>query len=356
MLRFLTISNLILIKSLKPFNSISKFNSYHSMKCSLNEINSNVNSNTITNNTNNTNNSILLHHSNNILEVILNRPKVLNALDFDMCQAIRNEILSWKLSNTSKDTIPYAFIMKGTGNKAFCAGGDVKSVYQEIIKTYPLGTSIPFDDIHFGSGRPGKLANDFFRVEYQMNYLLGTSPIPQISFWNGIVMGGGVGVSVLGEFRIATENVIFAMPESKIGLFPDVGSSGWLPHLKHGFGNYIGLTGIQLKACDVMYASIATHYIPSEKLSQVENDIKLAFINENASNARKVIKNLLKQYHIDILSDDNIMNQSILKINEESIAYCFDNVESIEQVYERLQELVSKGNEWAKQTIEVRMI
>lgn len=144
--------------------------------------------------------------------VTLNRPKALNALDIDMCTSVRDMLLSWRRKGVDGVDVPHVFIMKGAGGKAFCAGGDVKSIWQEIVALHPQ--SVPADDLYIGSGRPGKLASDFFRLEYQMNYLLGTSLIPQISLWDGIVMGGGVGVSVLGSFRIATEKTVFAMPET----------------------------------------------------------------------------------------------------------------------------------------------
>lgn len=108
-------------------------------------------------------------------------------------------------------------IVKGAGGKAFCAGGDVKSIWQEIVSLHPQ--AVPADDSYIGTGRPGKLASDFFRAEYQMNYIIGTSLVSQVSLWDGIVMGGGVGVSVLGDYRVATEKTLFAMPETgKIAL------------------------------------------------------------------------------------------------------------------------------------------
>lgn len=108
--------------------------------------------------------------------------------------------------------------------------GDVKSIWAELAE----------GKVERGTGVPGLLHTDFFRREYIMNYLLGTSKTPQISIWDGIVMGGGVGISVLGQFRVATEKALFAMPETAIGLFPDVGSSAWLPHLADGYGAAIG--------------------------------------------------------------------------------------------------------------------
>jgi len=137
------------------------------------------------------------------------------------------------------------FILKGSGNKAFCAGGDVKSIWQEMYgpatsaSTTSLSEASAWQDRARLAAR-GTLATDFFLREYQMNYYLSRSAVPQISLWDGIVMGGGVGISIYGDFRIATEKTVFAMPETAIGLIPDIGGSWWLPRLDNGVGLYLG--------------------------------------------------------------------------------------------------------------------
>lgn len=138
-----------------------------------------------------------------LLQITLNRPKALNALNLDMCQSM-NTLLTNTVNVT--DTKVGAFLMKGSGGKAFCAGGDVKSIWTELANL-PEGTKA-------GTGKPGYLHTDFFRDEYIMNYKLAESLAPQVSIWDGFVMGGGVGVSIFGEFRIATEKAVFAMPET----------------------------------------------------------------------------------------------------------------------------------------------
>jgi enoyl-CoA hydratase/carnithine racemase len=187
--------------------------------------------------------SLITEQRKNLLVIDLNRPKALNALNTEMCQEMK-KLLTTKINAASskpEDQIG-AFLLRGRGGKAFCAGGDIKTLF--------MNTSTVPD-----------AAEKFFRSEYKMNYLLGTSLKPQISFWDGIVMGGGVGISILGEFRIATEKATFAMPETAIGIFPDVGSSAWLPHLQEGFGSYIGLTGVRLNAADLVITNLATHFI-----------------------------------------------------------------------------------------------
>ncbi len=173
---------------------------------------------------------LIVRQHQNVLFLEFNRPKALNALSLEMCIQIKNLLL--ESINSSNNTIG-AFVMKGCGGKAFCAGGDVKSVWKDVVE-------LDSQNMPIGTGQLGQLHTDFFREEYTMNYLLGTSLKPQVSLWDGIVMGGGVGVSVLGEFRVATEKSMFAMPETAIGIFPDVGSSAWLPQLPDGYGNYIG--------------------------------------------------------------------------------------------------------------------
>jgi enoyl-CoA hydratase/carnithine racemase len=151
---------------------------------------------------------LIIEKRNCILSFILNRPKAFNALSLEMCTKINKELLNAKTNTTNSEIS--AIITKSNSGKAFCAGGDVKLIWQEIHELQQQQTKTD----ETGIGKPGFLHTDFFTEEYKMNYLLGTSNVPQISLWDGIVMGGGVGLSVLGEFRIATEKTLFAMPET----------------------------------------------------------------------------------------------------------------------------------------------
>jgi 3-hydroxyisobutyryl-CoA hydrolase len=168
--------------------------------------------------------SLLVSQNNKLLIMELNRPKALNALNLPMIHDMR-KVLNERVNSSDTDVL----LMKGAGGKSFCAGGDVKTLFSSV-----MAETGKFE------ATPGKAHVDFFRYEYNLDFALAVSPKPQISIWNGIVMGGGVGISVLGEFRVATEKTVFAMPECVIGLFPDVGGSAWLPHLSDGYGNYIG--------------------------------------------------------------------------------------------------------------------
>ncbi len=281
---------------------------------------------------------LLLSQQKQVGIITLNRPKALNSLNLQMCRDIKRKLLDWHTVDKSVG----AFIVKGVGGKSFCAGGDVKSIYLEIVG---MSAELKKD---LGTGKRGMLSSDFFRTEYEMNYLLGTSNVPQVSIWDGIVMGGGVGLSVLGEFRIATEKSLFAMPETAIGLFPDVGSSAWLPHLKGGQGLYIGLTGARLNAMDLIETGIATHYIPSDKIPEVEK-IMIETCSVDPNKAREEVKVILSQHSCQI-TDPGIISKSDIVANKEIINKCFSGVTSIEDVFNRLS-VEASSNAWADKTL-----
>ncbi|HEX3943974.1 MAG TPA: enoyl-CoA hydratase/isomerase family protein [Rhizomicrobium sp.] len=173
--------------------------------------------------------------------ITLNRPKALNALTRGMCVAMKAMLDEWVADERVKTVV-----IRGTGERAFCAGGDIRSLYE--------------------SGKSDvSSALDFYRDEYRLNGTIKHYPKPYVALLHGIVMGGGVGVSVHGSHRVADQSVVFAMPETGIGLFPDVGGSYFLPRLAGELGMYIALTGQRLKTADAAYAGIATHVVPSQQ-------------------------------------------------------------------------------------------
>lgn len=173
--------------------------------------------------------------------ITLNRPKALNALTLAMVRAIHPLLEAW-----ARDPGVTAVAIQGAGEKAFCAGGDIRALYD--------------------SGKAGtSLAIDFYREEYKLNTAIKRFPKPFVALINGIVMGGGVGLSVHGTYRVAGERILFAMPETGIGLFPDVGGTYFLPRLPGKLGLCLGLTGVRLKLEDALWAGIATHYVPQER-------------------------------------------------------------------------------------------
>lgn len=187
--------------------------------------------------------------------VTLNRPKALNALTHEMCLA-----LTAKLDDWDKDKAIAAVVIEGAGDRAFCAGGDIVKLYNE--------------------GRAkGDYPRDFYRDEYLCNARIKHFSKPYVALIDGIVMGGGVGVSVHGSHRVATENTLFAMPESGIGLFPDVGGSYFLPRCPGKIGLYLGLTGARLKAADALYAEVATDYVPASKLDALKDALAAGVTN-----------------------------------------------------------------------------
>lgn len=177
--------------------------------------------------------------------VTLNNEKALNALNWDMVKAMRAQLAEW-----SGDKSVRAIMVKGAGERAFCAGGDIRWLH-DTAKEDPA------------------YASEFFRDEYTNNSLIYHYSKPYVALIDGIVMGGGVGISVHGDFRVAGDATLFAMPETGIGLFPDVGGGHFMPRLHDGLGLYYALTGARAKAADCMAAGIATHYAPADKYEEL---------------------------------------------------------------------------------------
>ena len=173
--------------------------------------------------------------------ITLNRPKALNALTHAMCVSMRAQLAAW-----ATDAAIKCVVIQGEGERAFCAGGDIRTLYD--------------------SGKAGTpYAVEFYRDEYLLNAAIKHYPKPYVALLRGFVMGGGVGVSVHGSHRAADETMLFAMPETGIGLFPDVGGSFFLPRLPGELGMYLGLTGSRLKTADALYAGVATHFVPASQ-------------------------------------------------------------------------------------------
>jgi enoyl-CoA hydratase len=171
--------------------------------------------------------------------ITLNRPKALNALTHGMCLAMKAQLDEWAMDAAIKTVV-----VRGAGERAFCAGGDIRALYD--------------------SGRAGTpYALDFYRDEYILDAMIKHFPKPYVALIRGIVMGGGVGVSLNGSHRVADESTMFAMPETGIGLFPDVGGSYFLPRLPGETGMYLALTGARLKSADALNSGVATHFVPA---------------------------------------------------------------------------------------------
>ncbi|WP_141059777.1 enoyl-CoA hydratase/isomerase family protein [Brucella melitensis] len=179
--------------------------------------------------------------------VKLTRTAALNALTHNMILALDRALQAWE-----DDPEVACVILEGEG-RAFCAGGDVVAAFK--------------------AGQAGTPAYEFFHDEYRLNARIGRFQKLYVSLINGIVMGGGAGISVHGSHRIVTENTMFAMPETGIGFFPDVGGSAFLPHLHDNFGYYLALTGNRIRWGDCLQSGIATHAVAASDLEDVRDDI-----------------------------------------------------------------------------------
>ncbi|KAL6557391.1 3-hydroxyisobutyryl-CoA hydrolase 1 [Orobanche minor] len=210
--------------------------------------------------TNRESNHVLVEDKSSVRIITLNRPNQLNALSSAMVSRLLEIFLV-----SAEDSHVKLIILKGKG-RAFCAGADVAEVVHHINQVMP--------DMLLFFRAPGdwKSGANISRKELTMNYVMATYSKPQVSILNGIVMGGGAGASIHGRFRIATENTseLFAMPETALGLFPDVGASYFLSRLPGFFGEYVGLTGARLNGAEMLVCGLATHFILSERLPLLE--------------------------------------------------------------------------------------
>lgn len=179
--------------------------------------------------------------------ISLNRPSALHALTLDMVHAMTDVLVKWQTSKKVK-----CIVIDHAEGRGFCAGGDIAFLRNSALND------------------EGKSGRQFFHDEYQLNHLLFTYPKPVVAFMDGITMGGGVGISQPARFRVATENTRFAMPETGIGLFPDVGGGWYLSRLEGRVGQFLALTGARIAGPGCLALGLASHYIPSEALADAK--------------------------------------------------------------------------------------
>ncbi|KAI7902948.1 ClpP/crotonase-like domain-containing protein [Cokeromyces recurvatus] len=252
-----------------------------------------------------------------VREIILNRPKKFNALNLSMVKAITPQLQAWENSDLAK-----IILLKSSGGKGFCAGGDVKTVV-DLAEKGEFST-----------------ATKFFEEEYQLDHLIATMDTPFVAIMDGITMGGGVGLSVHAPFRIATENTLFAMPETGIGFLPEVGGSFFLSRLDGQLGTYLGLTGKRLKGLDVLYAGIATHYVPSSRLSALESRLSEL---ENATH--DMVNDAIEEF-----SDEITQPFSLAGETRKAIDRCF-KYDTISEIMNQLQQ--EPDSEWKQDTLKL---
>ncbi|MED6163490.1 3-hydroxyisobutyryl-CoA hydrolase 1 [Stylosanthes scabra] len=251
--------------------------------------------------------------------IILNRTRQLNALSFYMV----SRLLEIFLEDEGNPDIMLV-IMKGNG-RAFCAGGDVSAVVRDV------------------KGGDWRLGAKFFENEFKLNYLMATYSKPQVSILNGIVMGGGAGASIHGRFRVATEKTVFAMPETELGLFPDVGSTYFLSRLPGFFGEYVGLTGARLDGAEMLTCGLATHFVPSSKLSLLEESLYKV-----ESNDATTVSAIIDKY-----SEQPSLKENSVYHRMDAINRCFSR-NTVEEIlyYLEMEAMNNKADNWASTTIQ----
>lgn len=183
---------------------------------------------------------VTIHRAGVAGRITLNRPQALHALNEEMCLAMDAALKLW----ADDPEVELVVVDHAAGSRGFCAGGDIRMLAES-------------------GAADGSAAQAFFRAEYRLNARIKNYPKPYVAFMDGVTMGGGVGISVHGSHRVATERTLFAMPETGIGLFPDVGGGWFLPRLGPPLGMWLALTGERLKGGDVCAAGIATQFAES---------------------------------------------------------------------------------------------
>ena len=204
--------------------------------------------------------SVLTKVEGGVGYITLNRPDALHALNLDMCETILAALRVW----AQDPNVEIVLIDHAEGTRGFCAGGDIAMLRESGMSD-------------------GRKARAFFEEEYRMNATIKAFPKPYIALMDGVTMGGGVGLSVHGSYRVATERTLFAMPETGIGLFPDVGGGWFLPRLRGELGTWLALTGARLKGTDVVAAGVATHFLPSELIPNLKTQIAEADFSAGAA-------------------------------------------------------------------------
>jgi enoyl-CoA hydratase len=266
--------------------------------------------------TSTTSDEILLERRGGIALVTLNRPKALNTLTLGMYRTLDPDLVAW-----GKDPAIHAVVIRGAGGRAFCAGGDVRAIYDA------------------GRGKSTGLTADFFREEYCLIQRVYRFPKPYIALLDGITMGGGAGVSVHGSHRVATERFLMAMPETAIGLFPDIGATTFLNRCPGRIGRYLGLTGARITAADAFYCGLITHYVPSQRLESLTE--ALAALAWRGGSARAQVDETVARFA-------EAPGPAPLEALRPAIDRCF-TPETVEEIIAALEK---EPSEWARAALE----
>jgi enoyl-CoA hydratase len=265
---------------------------------------------------------IIFEELNAVGVITLNRPQALNALTPYMVHELDQMLLQWEQSPEIK-----VVIIRGAGDRAFCSGGDIKAAAMDSL-AYRQGTST------------GQLAKDFFREEYTLNYRIHKFSKPYIALVDGIVMGGGKGVSAHGSHRIVTEKTLFAMPETSIGFFPDVGGGYFLPRCAGQTGLYLALTSKRIQAADTLYIGFATHFVPFEKLASLYESL-IQHPWDDSKNLHTQATALIEKFAAPVTGE------SELALHRDKIDRCFSH----NRIEDIIADLKKDTSVWAEETL-----
>ncbi|MEQ8964607.1 MAG: enoyl-CoA hydratase/isomerase family protein [Azospirillaceae bacterium] len=251
--------------------------------------------------------------------ITLNRPKALNALNLAMIDAMSARLVAW-----AADPAIAAVVVRGAGDRGFCAGGDLRAVYEAGERAARFAIDEP--------------ERDFFRKEYVYNWRIHHFPKPYVALIDGITMGGGVGASVHGSHRVAGEKLVFAMPETAIGFFPDVGGSWFLNRCPGETGTYAALTGARLGVADALHLGIATDHVPGERFEALIDALAAA---DYSGDARAAVDGVIAGFRADAGAATLPEHRAAI-----DAAFGHDRMEAI------LGALAADGSPWAAETAE----
>lgn len=252
----------------------------------------------------------------------LNTPRNLNSLSMEMIRLLKPQLTRW-----AEDERVCAVWLEAEGDKAFCAGGDIVSLYRSMTE-------------------PGKLGegDQFFTEEYELDYQIHTFPKPIICWGHGIVMGGGIGLLVGASHRVVTEHSKLAMPEVSIGLYPDIGAGWFLNRMPGRIGLFLGLTGARMNAADALFTGMADRFVKQELKAQVVDTLVAA--DWQGADSHAVVSQVLRRYEQQ--SQDAVL-ESPVRQHYDEIQQATD-ADSLEQVVGRLQEFGSR-NDWLGKSV-----
>ncbi|GJN75391.1 hypothetical protein PLIIFM63780_009401 [Purpureocillium lilacinum] len=274
-------------------------------------------------------NDVVFESKYGLRTVMLNRPKKLNSLNGSMIRKIVPRLVEWEKSDMAN-----IVVMKGAGEKSLCAGGDVAAL-AKLNQESPDGW---------------KQSAEYFGLEYKLDHYIATYQKPYIAFMDGITMGGGVGLSIHAPFRIATEKTVFAMPETTIGFFPDVGASFFLPRMNGAVGTYLALTSERLTGPNVFYSGIATHYLHSTSLPDLEARLaELRFRDDDPLPKRlEIINDTLEEFCTGLPYDQPMQLSGEVR---RAIDRCFSK-NNVNDILAALKAERGETEEWAQRQID----